>query len=235
MPLEGLRWSMNVTDNERQEESADVYADKENAACYIANSHWGPVRLAQKLFLGEILRKYGHRQMRVLDVGTGPGWLASSLALARPTWDVTAVDLSNEMLRFAEESAHKRGASVNWRRAAAGQNGLPDGSVDLVVSHFAFHEFPEGEMVLKEMNRVLAKGGRIEIQDLVRPPKMLLPLAQAWGLVYEAAFKRQYLDSLKAAYTVEEFRQMANGVHSEARVRRRFGVMVRVTIPKSGC
>lgn len=49
---------------------------------------------------------------QVLDVGTGSGALAVSIALARPAAIVTAVDISTDALAVAQENASRLGAFV---------------------------------------------------------------------------------------------------------------------------
>jgi release factor glutamine methyltransferase len=46
----------------------------------------------------------------VLDVGTGSGILAITLATERPTWNVTASDLSSDALEVARRNAERNGA-----------------------------------------------------------------------------------------------------------------------------
>lgn len=75
-------------------------------------------------------------QCRVLDLGTGSGAIALSIADERPGCAVHATDVSEEILRVARENAARAGRLVQFHRAdlAAGLEGLAS-SVDLLVSN----------------------------------------------------------------------------------------------------
>ena len=53
---------------------------------------------------------------RVLDIGTGSGCIAITLALAWPEADVTAWDISAEALAVAQENAEHLGARITFRQ-----------------------------------------------------------------------------------------------------------------------
>ncbi len=54
----------------------------------------------------------GTSDATVLELGTGSGILAVSMARAKPRWDITATDASKRALQVAKENA--RGVSVKW-------------------------------------------------------------------------------------------------------------------------
>jgi release factor glutamine methyltransferase len=71
---------------------------------------------------------------KVLDLGTGSGVLAITLALERPRWSVTATDLSEAALAIARSNAADLGANVEflhgeWYAPVAGRR------FDLIVSN----------------------------------------------------------------------------------------------------
>lgn len=61
--------------------------------------------------------RQGARMERILEVGTGSGCLAVTLALELPEAEVVATDVSTEALMVAQENARRLGARVEFRRA----------------------------------------------------------------------------------------------------------------------
>jgi release factor glutamine methyltransferase len=72
----------------------------------------------------------------VLDVGTGSGAIAISIAQERPRCEVHATDISEAALRIARQNAAKNNAAVSFHNAdvASGLHSL-NGSIDLLVSN----------------------------------------------------------------------------------------------------
>jgi ubiquinone/menaquinone biosynthesis C-methylase UbiE len=119
---------------------------------------------------GEILARAGVGPGdRVLDVGTGPGYLALAAArLVAPGGAAAGIDASPEMIARARLRAARRGVAVDYRVAGAEALPFDEGSFDAVVSRLVFHHLP-GEVkrrALGEMARVLRPGGRLLIADL---------------------------------------------------------------------
>jgi release factor glutamine methyltransferase len=72
----------------------------------------------------------------VLDVGTGSGAIAISIAQERSRCEVHATDISETALRIARQNAARNGASVSFHEAdlASGLHFL-NGSIDLLISN----------------------------------------------------------------------------------------------------
>ncbi len=54
------------------------------------------------------------KPLEVLDIGTGSGCIAVTLALESPLWSVTAVDFSSPALQIAKENAQRLGAHIQF-------------------------------------------------------------------------------------------------------------------------
>lgn len=68
------------------------------------------------LLVKQIIEENKHRSsLRILDVGTGSGCIAISLAYYLPNAQVTAVDVSKEALLVAQKNAHSIGVNVQFK------------------------------------------------------------------------------------------------------------------------
>jgi len=71
--------------------------------------------------------------LQVLDIGTGSGAIAISLALARPSWQIQASDVSEEALELAQENANQLEAVVDFKTSDVLEQ--IEGPYDLIVSN----------------------------------------------------------------------------------------------------
>jgi len=138
---------------------------------------WLYVRLARS---GWFRRVYGRlaadlaahlpRGARLLDVGTGPGFLLDQLAQERPDLDLWGLDFSYSMLLRARRRRHGSPALVRWRWVVADAEALPfpAASFQQVLVTFSFHIWPQPVLGLQELLRVLRAGGLAWIYELRR-------------------------------------------------------------------
>jgi len=102
---------------------------------------------------------------RVLDLGTGPGEPAMTVARGvGPTGSVTGIDLAERMVELARQVADRRGlANVDFRVMDCAQLEFPDATFDAAVSNFGFQIFTDPERAAREAHRVLKPSGRIAV------------------------------------------------------------------------
>ena len=101
----------------------------------------------------------------VLDVGSGPGYLAVEMAAAvGPAGSVLAVDPSTAM----NAMARRRTAGLAQVRVVEGDAlalPCPDASIDVAVSTQVYEYVPDVPAALAELRRVLRPGGRVVVLD----------------------------------------------------------------------
>ena len=132
------------------------------AAAYAANpSIADPERVAR---LVHAVRPTS--QDRVLEVATGPGYVAMGFAaVAR---EVVGVDLTEAPLAIANKRRQEQGLhNVRFQLADASRLPFADGEFDVVVCRLAFHHFEQAPRMLGEMVRVCTPQGTVAVEDIV--------------------------------------------------------------------
>lgn len=104
---------------------------------------------------------------RVLDVGAGTGDLGAALARAGATLVISA-DLTPSMLRAAR--ARYPSLARQWCAADATHLPFPDAAFDVVANAFLLRNLTDLALGLREMARVLRRGGRLVCLDMTAPP-----------------------------------------------------------------
>ena len=136
-------------------------------------------------------------QGNALDIGTGAGPLAISVAKKYPNAKVTGIDYWGKSWSYAEEMCKRNTAiegvedRVSFQNASAASLPFDDGEFDIAVSNFTFHEVrdvKDKREVIREALRVVKKGGVFSFQDLFLSKKLygelddLLETIHNWGI-----------------------------------------------------
>ena len=103
----------------------------------------------------------------VLDIGSGPGFLACEMAEAvGPGGSVRGIDPSDAMLSVARRRTQATGsAPVDFGPGQATGLPFPDGAFDVVTSTQVYEYVHDVPAALTEAHRVLRPGGRLLVLD----------------------------------------------------------------------
>jgi SAM-dependent methyltransferase len=101
---------------------------------------------------------------RVLDVACGTG-LVARIASQRvgPAGRVVGIDLNPGMIAVARSLPAQAGAPIEWFERSALDLRLPDSSFDAVLCQQGLQFFPDKSLALREMRRVLVRGGHLAL------------------------------------------------------------------------
>lgn len=108
----------------------------------------------------------------VLDLGSGAGHI--SFYTAPFAQQVTAYDLSEEMLKIVANSAQQKGLdNITTVKGIAESLPFPDNHFDVVISRFSAHHWQDVPLALREMRRVCKPTGKVMMIDIMAPPSPL--------------------------------------------------------------
>eukprot|EP00894_Picocystis_sp_ML_P004325 jgi/Pico_ML_1/54842/g701.t2 len=161
--------------------------DLKTTACLTPYAPHKIIKDALKAVPNEVKAKYygcgsptplGIEGLNVLDLGSGSGrdcYVASALVGSKGT--VTGVDMTDQQLdvanRYVDEYCTKTlGYDKPNMKFVKGEiedlnaAGIDDNSMDLVISNCVVNLSPNKEAVLREVYRVLAKGGEFYFSDV---------------------------------------------------------------------
>lgn len=134
----------------------------------------------------------GQSAAAVLDLGCGAGHV--SFAVAPHAGEVTAFDLSQQMLDVVQHEAQRRGIdNLKVRQGVAERLPFADAGFDLVLTRFSAHHWSDVPRAMQEVRRVLKPGGRFVMIDVMAPDKPLFDThLQTIELLRDVSHVRNY-------------------------------------------
>jgi len=101
---------------------------------------------------------------RILDLGTGSGYLAFPLATENEKCEVIGLDI---VVKTIERNNFKSKEITNLNFVSYGGEifPFPENYFDIIVSRYAIHHFPDIEKCFSELSRVLRPKGQLFIAD----------------------------------------------------------------------
>ena len=154
--------------------------------------------------------------LQVFDAGTGTALIPIELLRRGIKATVTASDLAESMLAVARGNVAQAGFANLIIPVLRDCKQLPEAEAtyDAVMSNSIVHHIPEPRRVFAELWRVLKPGGLYFIRDLMRPgdKDTLELLVKTYAGEANPHQQQMFRDSLHAALTVEEVRDLVKGL-----------------------
>lgn len=159
----------------------------------------------------------------VLDLACGPANQLAQVAVMNPRCRFIGLDASPSMLQEARATL-QRLRVTNAELVQADMTDLSafrSESVDCVVCTMSLHHLPDTQTlaeVMREIGRVLRREGGLYIADFgrLKRPSTQRYFAQDWQREQSAGFTQEYLQSLRAAFSVEELTISATALGCDA-------------------
>ncbi len=172
---------------------------------------------------GEVNRQFvddllqGPVGTRVIDLGCGPAAIAIELCRRNVDIEMIAIDAEVEMLEIAKREVDAAGLldRIALHHADVCEMQLySDEMADTVISNSLIHHLERPEQGLASALRLIKKGGRLFIRDLARPgsEREVESLVAAYSGQESENAQQLLRQSLHAALTLEEIREMARGL-----------------------
>lgn len=120
---------------------------------------------------------------RILDIATGTGDLAIAALQLKPD-TVVGVDLSDGMIEVGRQKLKARGLDSLIQLQVADSENLPfeNQQFDAITVAFGVRNFENPLLGLKEMQRVLAPGGRLAVLEFMMPRRF--PIKQLYRFYF---------------------------------------------------
>jgi ubiquinone/menaquinone biosynthesis C-methylase UbiE len=127
----------------------------------VLESYYAPVAEEVVRFLGA---------GRMLDLGTGPGYLPIEIVKRAPQIRIEGIDLSRKLIEKARTNALSAGVGerIHFEIGDASRLRYADDSFDMVISTGMLHSLKKPVQVLKECRRVLKPGKEAWVYDPAR-------------------------------------------------------------------
>lgn len=209
----------------------------EQVAAYAATGREGgslaPLYLFHTSQISEVIRPGD----TVVDLACGPANQLAQVARLNPETRFIGIDLSPGMLDQAAELIAEQGlTNIETRLGDITDAGfIADRSVDAVISTLSLHHLPDVHALraaFREAARILKPDGGVYFADLghLKSERSIQYFANQYADRQPAIFTLDYLNSLRAAFALEELRGAASALGTRAKVFSTFLVPYMVVV-----
>lgn len=115
------------------------------------------------------LKYFGLRDgMRVLDVGSGPGFVSGQILDMLPNATVTGIEIDPIMVENAQKvlAPHLESNRMTIVNGSLFNSGLPEGSFDFAIARYVFQHLSDPVGAAAAIRRLLKPGGKLVIHDI---------------------------------------------------------------------
>lgn len=183
LPMTYRRWD----DEEREPLSKDDFEWIEKS--FLDNNIWLREEFSFEYLAGK----------KVLEIGCGSG--VASCLMAKAGAIVTAIDISDTSCRIAERNCRTRGINVSIINMDAENMAFEDDSFDYVFSWGVIHHSGNPGNILKEISRVLKRGGEGLVMVYHRNSLRYYMLGLFYLLVKGKIFSGYTLETVQSFFT----------------------------------
>jgi ubiquinone/menaquinone biosynthesis C-methylase UbiE len=194
-----------------------------------------PCRICQYLMLIEQLNVRGSE--RILELGSGPGYLSIEMARKFKGSEIIGIDISERMVEIASERAREKELeNVRFMVGDVTDLNFPDNSFDVCVNSYLIHWVSDVRRFLGEIRRVLKDRGRLGI---IAPSRewYYREIYQAYRRIIRE-YKQYLADSVSRElvgvriYSEEELQSL---IQTEFEISKSIAFRFRESIPISIC
>ncbi len=149
---------------------------------------------------------------RILDLGTGPGYLPIELARLKPELCIIGIDEAPDMIRIANANARAFGINqdVEFRTGDPANLPYPGRYFDAVVSVNVLHHWRDPLSIFEEVSHILVPGGQFWIYDYRKdvPEDIWDSMECRLSPLNRLALEFGPVASSRAAYSVDQLMDM---------------------------
>jgi len=214
----------------------ELMDDLEQARAYAGADFEEPNRLFVELFRSRFPDWEG--EGAILDLGCGPGDIVLRLARAYPACDVTGLDGSAAMLRFAGQALAGSGLEdrVRFVRGLLPGAQLPRPRYQAITSNSLLHHLHDPDVLWRAIREFAGPDAPVLVMDLMRPPsrERAREIVETYAGGEPPVLKTDFYNSLLAAFEPEEItdqlaRSGLGGMRVEAVSDRHLAVWGRIS------
>jgi arsenite methyltransferase len=209
----------------RRTEPDLVMDDPDNVAAYVEAGREHAVMAPVYLFHGANISEVIRPGDTVVDLACGPANQLAMVARLNPDTNFIGVDLSPPMLAQAQELITRQGlTNVTLRHGDITDLSMfADASIDAVVSTMALHHLPDVACLSRtyaEVARILKADGGIYMVDFghLKAQRSIDYFGNQYADRQPELFTEDYINSLHAAFYLDDFRQAAQPLLQRARL-----------------